>query len=84
MNQHLVSQNSLGTVLKFEEWIQQVSPHIPINSALAVLKLTEQGATIPFIARYRKEQTYNLDEVAIQTVIDSKEIWDAVVKRQSF
>lgn len=84
MNQHLVSQNRSGTALKFEEWIQQVSPHIPINSALAVLKLTEQGATIPFIARYRKEQTSNLDEVAIQTVIDSKEIWDAVVKRQSF
>lgn len=70
--------------MNFENWLQQTAPNIPVNSALAVLKLSEQGATVPFIARYRKEQTQNLDEVAIQTVIDKKEDWDSLIKRQSF
>jgi uncharacterized protein len=36
----------------------------------AVARLLEEGATIPFIARYRKEVTGSLDEVAITTVRD--------------
>ncbi len=39
---------------------------------------------MPFIARYRKEQTGNLDEVGIQAVIDGKEKWDTLLKRQAF
>jgi uncharacterized protein len=35
-----------------------------------VLELSDGGATVPFIARYRKEATGNLDEVQIQSVID--------------
>lgn len=34
----------------------------------AVVKLLDEGATVPFIARYRKEVTGSLDEVAITTV----------------
>ncbi len=49
-----------------------------------MLALAEGGATVPFIARYRKEQTGNLDEVAIRQVIDAKERWDELVKRQGF
>ncbi len=30
-----------------------------------LIALTEEGATIPFIARYRKERTGNMDEVKI-------------------
>ena len=36
----------------------------------AVARLLEEGATIPFIARYRKEVTGSLDEVAITAVRD--------------
>jgi len=36
----------------------------------AVASLLEEGATIPFIARYRKERTGSLDEVAIASVRD--------------
>lgn len=36
----------------------------------AVLQLTEDGGTIPFIARYRKEQTGELDEVEIKAILD--------------
>jgi len=36
----------------------------------AVLDLLSQGATIPFIARYRKEATHSLDEVAVADIRD--------------
>jgi uncharacterized protein len=36
--------------------------------ALAVLELLAEGATIPFIARYRKDKTNNLDEVQVQQI----------------
>src|SRR4028118_1573484 len=34
------------------------------------LELHAEGATVPFIARYRKEATGNLDEVQIQSILD--------------
>jgi protein Tex len=70
--------------MTFETWFHSLHASIPVNSALAVLRLAEEGATVPFIARYRKEQTGNLDEVAIQTAIDAKERWDETLKRQAF
>lgn len=70
--------------MTFETWFQSIHTEIPVPSALAVIKLTEEGSTLPFIARYRKEQTGNLDEVAIQKAIDAKERWDETLKRQAF
>ncbi|AWC27241.1 Tex family protein [Bacillus cytotoxicus] len=35
-----------------------------------VIQLTEEGNTVPFIARYRKEWTGSLDEVQIRTILD--------------
>jgi uncharacterized protein len=40
------------------------------NQVAAVLELLDQGATVPFIARYRKERTGSLDEVAISDIRD--------------
>ena len=71
-------------MLSFEDWFVTKHATIPVASAKAVLALSEGGATLPFIARYRKEQTGNLDEVAIQSVLDAKESWDAVVHRKKF
>jgi len=70
--------------MNFESWFQAIHPNIPTSSAAAVLHLVSEGATVPFIARYRKEQTGNLDEVAIQQVIDGQERWDEILKRQTF
>lgn len=39
--------------------------NLPKNSVENTVKLLDDGATIPFIARYRKEMTGSLDEVAI-------------------
>ena len=43
----------------------QKSSGISLNQVKAVLSLLEEGNTIPFIARYRKEKTQGLDEVEI-------------------
>ncbi|MGT2935791.1 Tex family protein [Streptococcus castoreus] len=43
---------------------------INLHQIEQVLALTAEGNTIPFIARYRKEITGNLDEVAIKSIID--------------
>lgn len=72
------------TRMNFEAWLQSKFPTIPSRGADAVLRLAAEGGTIPFIARYRKEQTGNLDEVAIQNVIEAKETWDKILKRQEF
>ncbi|MDD3392328.1 MAG: Tex family protein [Bacilli bacterium] len=42
--------------------------NIRVQQTEAVLKLLEEGSTIPFIARYRKEVTGSLDEVAIRKI----------------
>ena len=41
---------------------------LPASSIRAVVRLVDEGATVPFIARYRKEQTGGLDEVQIRAV----------------
>src|SRR6187431_2008467 len=41
---------------------------LPAASIRAVVRLLEEGATVPFIARYRKEATGGLDEVQIRAV----------------
>jgi len=68
----------------FENWFHAAHPEILIASARAVLQLSEEGSTVPFIARYRKEHTGGLDEVAIRSVIDAQEEWQQIIKRQKF
>ena len=52
--------------------LQLVSKDTGVKSSQAeqVIKLLEEGNTVPFIARYRKEQTGSLDEVQIKAVED--------------
>ncbi|MCB1212144.1 MAG: RNA-binding transcriptional accessory protein, partial [Verrucomicrobiales bacterium] len=49
----------------------------------ATAKLFADGATVPFIARYRKEATGEMDEVQIQTVRDRLEQLQALDDRRS-
>ena len=46
---------------------------LPLQSVSAVITLLNEGCTIPFISRYRKERTGNLDEVQIT---DISELYD--------
>ena len=52
--------------------INEMSSKLSVTkkSVLNVLKLLEEGSTIPFIARYRKEATGGLDEVKIKEISD--------------
>ncbi|WP_315906558.1 Tex family protein [Priestia koreensis] len=45
--------------------------NIPLHQVKNVIELTEEGNTVPFIARYRKEQTGALDEVQIRDITES-------------
>lgn len=47
-----------------------------------VLKLIEEGATVPFIARYRKEMTGGLDEEQIQGIEDAYKYQENLQKRK--
>ncbi len=48
----------------------------------ATLALLEEGCTIPFIARYRKDRTQNLDEVAIEQIAKGQADYEALIKRK--
>ncbi|MEA1969521.1 MAG: Tex-like N-terminal domain-containing protein, partial [Thermodesulfobacteriota bacterium] len=48
----------------------------------AVIELLDQGGTIPFIARYRKEKTGSLDEVAIKDIRDRVSILKELTARK--
>ena len=47
-----------------------------------ILELLEEGCTIPFISRYRKEKTGNMDEVKIEAVAQANEKYKEMAKRK--
>ncbi|ETD99689.1 S1 RNA-binding protein [Streptococcus pseudopneumoniae 5247] len=53
---------------KYEKISQDLG--VTLKQIDTVLSLTAEGATIPFMARYRKDMTGSLDEVAIKAIID--------------
>lgn len=57
---------------------------IAASQVKAVLQLFEAGATVPFIARYRKEATGNLDEVAIAQIKETAKEVEELEKRRQF
>ena len=68
----------------FESWFAARHPDIRFAGARAALELAGEGATVPFIARYRKERTGNLDEVAVRRALEAKELFEtASSSRQS-
>ena len=52
------------------------------KSIEATLKLLSEDCTIPFISRYRKDQTGNLDEVVIESIAKLSKHYDEIVKRK--
>jgi uncharacterized protein len=65
-------------------WIDQISKELslPIKNIKAVADLLAEGATIPFISRYRKEMTGSMDEVQITTIRDRIEQLRELDKRR--
>ena len=56
---------------------------LPRPAVAAVIRLLEQGNTIPFVARYRKEATGGLDEVAIGAIEQAHKAVVALEKRRA-
>ena len=54
------------------------------NQVEAVLSLLDEAATIPFIARYRKDKTGDLDEVQIQQIQDESKQLKELTERRNF
>lgn len=57
---------------------------IPEKSVIGTIKLLDEGATIPFISRYRKEITGGLDEVKIQSIAEQNEALKELAKRKDY
>jgi len=56
--------------------------NLPNRGVAAVLRLLDDGATVPFIARYRKEATGTLDEVQIRAVAERRTALAELDKRR--
>ena len=56
--------------------------NIKITQIESVLSLLEEGNTIPFIARYRKEKTGSLDEEQIRKISEVYEYQVSLFKRK--
>ena len=57
--------------------------NIPINQVSGTVSLLDDGATIPFISRYRKEVTGNLDDFSIQSIDQRLRYYRELEKRRA-
>ena len=60
----------------------QNQTNIAPKSIEATIKLLLEDCTIPFISRYRKDQTGNLDEVQIEAISKLNKQFDEIIKRK--
>src|ERR1700733_11800115 len=58
------------------------SLNLPLSSLVAVIGLLNEGGTVPFIARYRKEATGNLDEVQVRDIEEELGYFRDLVSRR--
>ena len=56
---------------------------IKLEQVAGTVSLLEDGATIPFISRYRKELTGGLDEIAIQSIDQRLKYYQELEKRRA-
>ena len=57
--------------------------NLPMRGLVAVIELLDDGGTVPFIARYRKEATGNLDEVQIREIEEKLAYFRDLVERRA-
>lgn len=56
--------------------------NIPVRGIENTLILLSEDCSIPFISRYRKDQTGNLDEVQVEQIDKFKRQYDEIIKRK--
>ncbi|MDO4230040.1 MAG: Tex-like N-terminal domain-containing protein, partial [Capnocytophaga sp.] len=64
------------------QYIQNQNTTITSKQIENTLQLLAEGCTIPFIARYRKDKTQNLDEIAIEQIRKWQTEYDTIIKRK--
>lgn len=69
--------------MKISDLISQ-ELNIPASQVQGTMNLLEDGATIPFISRYRKEATGGLDELTVQSIEQKLRYYREVEKRRAF
>lgn len=69
-----------------EKIIQSVAARIGLrpDAVKAVIELLDEGATVPFISRYRKERTGSLDEVEVRNIESTLKTVRELVARKEF
>lgn len=67
-----------------EKLLEQISQNLKIglNQVTNTMELLEQGSTVPFIARYRKERTHGLDEEQIRLIQEQYAYQENLEKRK--
>jgi uncharacterized protein len=67
-----------------DKYFARIAQELKIHplQVMSTAQLLDEGGTIPFIARYRKERTGSLDEVAIQVIRDRLEQFSELDKRR--
>lgn len=60
----------------------QTATQLPVKGIENTVQLLNEDCTIPFISRYRKDRTGNLDEVQIETIAKLNKQFDEIVKRK--
>src|SRR6202167_4333899 len=56
--------------------------NVPMKGLTATIGLIDEGGTVPFISRYRKEATGNLDEVQIRSIQEKLEYFRELEDRR--
>src|SRR5580692_6037975 len=57
--------------------------NVPLKSLVATIGLLDEGGTVPFISRYRKEATGNLDETQIRAIQEKLEYFRELEERRA-
>jgi len=57
--------------------------NVPLKGLVATIELMDEGGTVPFIARYRKEATGNLDEVQIRAIEEELAYFRELAERRA-
>ncbi len=61
---------------------QLAQPAVAAKNIESTVQLLQEDCTIPFIARYRKDQTGNLDEITIEQIAKSHKQYHELIKRK--
>src|SRR6476646_2049208 len=81
----LIHSHSLNEIMSMSSFAPQIASvlNIRVTQVEAVLDLLAESATIPFIARYRKDKTGGLDEVQIQEIQEQSKTLKEFTERKA-